>query len=268
MRNSHKPTSSEATGPEDRAVERRSFVDTQIRSRGIVTPSVLDAMRSVPRHRFVAAELADSAYEDRPLPIGHGQTISQPFMVALMADAAMIQPEDHVLEIGTGSGYGAAVLGHLARSVVTIERHGSLARAAAVRLAALGISNVQVVEGDGSLGWPELAPYDAIVVTAAGPSVPPALRAQMAEGGRLIMPVGHRRGEQRLLRLIRSGDHYDLEDLGGVRFVPLVGEQGVGDRTSGGREHAKRPLPGPEAGEPEPRQEETGWSGPGDPGAG
>lgn len=190
-------------------------------------------MGAVPRHHFVAEQLADSAYDDRPLPIGQGQTISQPFMVALMVEAAKIEPEDHVLEVGTGSGYGAAVLGRLARSVVTIERHGSLARAAAARLAALGASNVQVVEGDGSLGWPESAPYDAIVVTAAGPSVPPALRAQMAEGGRLIMPVGPRRGEQRLLRLIRSGDHLDLEDLGGVRFVPLVGAQGVGPGAHG-----------------------------------
>lgn len=227
MGKSQQPAFSDAREPDDRAADRRRFVDTQIRGRGITTPAVLDAMRSVPRHRFVAPELADAAYEDRPLPIGHGQTISQPFMVAMMVDAAMVTPDDHVLEVGTGSGYGAAVLGHLARSVVTVERHRSLAREAATRLAALGVSNVTVVEGDGSLGWPEHAPYDVIVVTAAGPSVPAALRAQMADGARLIMPVGRRIGEQRLLRVVRSDDRYDLEDLGGVRFVPLIGEQGV-----------------------------------------
>ncbi len=215
------------SGPADRTDERYAFVDEQIRRRGVVAPAVLDAMRTVPRHRFVAAELADSAYEDRPLPIGCGQTISQPFMVALMVDAARIGPEDRVLEVGTGSGYGAAVLSQLAKSVVTIERLGALARAAADRLMALDISNVVVVEGDGSLGWPERAPYDAIVVTAAGPSVPEALLQQMADGARLIMPVGRPRGEQRLLRVVREADRYDVEDLGGVRFVPLVGEQGV-----------------------------------------
>lgn len=234
MKKSQQPASSHPVDSDDRAVDRRRFVNRQIRSRGITTPAVIDAMMSVPRHRFVAPELADVAYEDRPLPIGRGQTISQPFMVALMVDAAMVEPGDHVLEVGTGSGYGAAVLAHLARSVVTVERHGSLARVAAARLAALGVSNVEVVEGDGSLGWPERAPYDAIVVTAAGPSVPVSLRAQMAEGARLIMPVGRRGGEQRLLRLVRVGDRYDVEDLGGVRFVPLVGEQGVGG--SGGDE--------------------------------
>lgn len=227
MRKSQQPASSDAKWPDDRAADRLRFVNSQIRGRGITTPSVLDAMRSVPRHRFVAPELAGSAYEDRPLPIGHGQTISQPFMVAMMVDAAMVTPDDHVLEVGTGSGYGAAVLAHLSRSVVTVERHRALARQASDRLAALGVSNVTVVEGDGSLGWPERAPYDVIVVTAAGPSVPAALRAQMADGARLIMPVGHRSGEQRLLRVVRTGDRYDLEDLGGVRFVPLVGEQGV-----------------------------------------
>ncbi len=232
MSKSQQPASSPSMDPDDRAADRRRFVNRQIRSRGVTTPAVLDAMMSVPRHHFVAPDLADSAYEDRPLPIGRGQTISQPFMVALMVDAAMVGPGDHVLEVGTGSGYGAAVLGRLARSVVTIERHGSLARSAAARLAALGVSNVEVIEGDGSLGWSERAPYDAIVVTAAGPSVPAALRAQMADGARLIMPVGRRRGEQRLLRIIRSGDRYDLEDLGGVRFVPLVGEQGIGGPAS------------------------------------
>ena len=233
MKKSQQPTSSDTADTGDRAADRRRFVDTQIRSRGIVDAAVLDAMASVPRHRYVAPELADSAYEDRPLPIGQGQTISQPFMVALMAEAARIRPDDHVLEVGTGSGYGAAVLGHLAATVVTVERRRSLARNAAARLSALGVSNVEVVEGDGSLGWPDRAPYDAIVVTAAGPSVPAALRAQLAEGARLIMPVGRRMGEQRLLRIIRSGDSYDIEDLGGVRFVPLVGAQGVGDEDGG-----------------------------------
>lgn len=229
MRRTRQSVSSEPTDPDDRAADRRLLVERQIRSRGVVTPAVLDAMGSVPRHRFIAEKLADAAYDDRPLPIGHGQTISQPFMVALMADAAMLRPDDHVLEVGTGSGYGAAVLARLAASVVTIERHRALAREAADRLRALGVSNVEVVEGDGSLGWPERAPYDAIVVTAAGPTIPEALRIQMADGGRLIMPVGHRHGEQRLIRINRSGDRFDVEDLGGVRFVPLVGEQGVGE---------------------------------------
>lgn len=221
------PASADAT---DHTSERRRFVDTQIRGRGIASQRVVDAMASVPRHRFVAADLVDFAYEDRPLPIGHGQTISQPFMVAMMVDAALIEPDDRVLEVGTGSGYGAAVLSRLAEAVVTVERHRSLARTAAERLAEMGYSNVDVVEGDGSLGWPDGAPYNAIVVTAAGPAVPDALLDQLADGGRLIMPVGRWRDEQRLQRVVRAGDRYRTEDLGGVRFVPLVGKQGVDER--------------------------------------
>ncbi len=202
---------------------------SQIRDRGVTAPAVLDAMEAVPRHMFVGSELADVAYDDRPLPIGFGQTISQPYMVAMMADAAALHPDDRVLEIGTGSGYGSAVLSRLARSVVTVERHEPLARRAAARLADLGFSNVEVLVGDGSLGHAGRAPYDAIVVTAAGPLVPSALLAQLADGGRLIMPVGRQRGEQRLLRVVRSGDRFESTDLGGVRFVPLIGEQGVAD---------------------------------------
>ncbi len=200
---------------------------TQIQGRGVADPRVLDAMLAVPRHRFVGRDIAEYAYDDRPLPIGQGQTISQPFMVAMMADAAMIAPDDRVLEVGTGSGYGAAILSCLGGEVRTIERHSSLARSAARRLADLGYSNVSVIEGDGTLGDPDGGPYDAIVVTAAGPVVPDALIDQLADRGRLIMPVGRRRGEQRLLRLIRSGGDVESEDLGGVRFVPLIGEQGL-----------------------------------------
>ncbi len=223
-----KPRRQPATAdPDDRRAERRRLVRTQLESRGVVSPAVLDAMASVPRHRFVAADLSDQAYQDKPLPIGHGQTISQPYMVAAMAEAADIGPGDRVLEIGTGSGYGAAVLAELADAVWTVERHRSLAREAADRLSKLGYGNVSVVHGDGSLGWPDEAPYDAIVVTAAGPAVPDALRDQMVDGGRLVMPVGGRYGDQRLVRIVRSGDRYESEDLGGVRFVPLIGEQGI-----------------------------------------
>lgn len=194
-----------------------------IAGRGLRDERVLDAMRSVPRHRFVEDYSDRTAYEDHPLPIGEGQTISQPYMVALMAEAATLQPEDRVLEIGTGSGYGAAVLARLAREVWSIERIDTLAADAARRLAELGVTNVHVVHGDGTLGWPKAAPYDAIVVTAAsGEDVPPALLEQLAEGGRLVIPVGST-GRQSLLRIVRHGDRYNEQDLGGVAFVPLLG---------------------------------------------
>lgn len=206
---------------------RRRFVASQVAGRGIKDQRVVDAMYSVRRDRFVPDDLAEYAYEDRPLPIGMGQTISQPFMVALMADAAEINATDRVLEVGTGSGYGAAVLGHLASEVWTIERLAVLARRADRILTELGYDNVHVVEGDGTLGWPEEAPFDAIVVTAGGPEVPDDLRRQLAEGGRLIIPVGPKLTEQRLLRIVRLGDDFATTDLGAVRFVPLVGEHGV-----------------------------------------
>ena len=210
-----------------RTRERERMVTTQIEARGITDPLVLAALRAVPRERFVPPALARFAYEDRPLPIEAGQTISQPFIVAVMAQAAGLEPGARVLEIGTGSGYGAAVLSRLAAEVYTVERVGALAEAARDRLAALGYANVHVREGDGSLGWSEHAPYDAIVVTAGGPRVPEALLSQLASGGRLIMPVGSGALHQRLVRVTRTDAlAYRYEDLEAVAFVPLIGAEG------------------------------------------
>jgi len=205
---------------------RARSVDHDIAARGITDERVLSAMRSVRRERFVPAELAQSAYDDNALPIESGQTISQPYIVALMAEAAEISPSDTVLEVGTGSGYGAAVLAELAAEVWTIERHANLAESARRQLRAEGIDNVHVLVGDGTLGWPEKAPYDAIVVTASSPGVPGALREQLAVGGRLILPTGTKRRGQKLVRVRRRNGDYSREDLGSVRFVPLIGSQG------------------------------------------
>jgi len=181
----------------------------------------------VPREAFVGADQARRAYADGPLPIGEGQTISQPYVVAWMAEAAEVGAGDRVLEVGTGSGYAAAVLGRLADAVYTVERHGVLARAAAGRLRKLGCDNVKVRHGDGNEGWSEHAPYDAIVVAAAGPTVPGALRRQLRKGGRLVIPIGGRWATQRLIRE-RCGEsgEFTREELGAVRFVPLVDEAG------------------------------------------
>ncbi len=189
---------------------------------------MLDAMARVPREEFVPRRCARHAFDDRPLPIGRGQTISQPAMVALMAEAARLDPDSGVLEVGTGSGYGAAVLAELAARVVTVERLEPLARRARAALARLGYANVEVVVGDGTLGRPATGPYDAIVVTAAGPAPPPALVAQLTDGGRLVMPVEAPDHRQDLVRFTRSGDGVGTEVLFGVRFVPLIGEQGFG----------------------------------------
>ncbi len=180
-------------------------------------------MRTVPRERFVADRLDPVAYEDHPLRIGKGQTISQPFIVAAMAEAAELTSTSRVLEIGTGSGYGAAVLGTIAGEVWTIERHERLAADARQRLQELGHGNVHVIEGDGTLGLPDRGPFDAIVVTAGAVEVPSTLADQLVEGGRMIVPVG-RGGHQRLLRVRRTGDETAVEDLGAVAFVPLIGE--------------------------------------------
>ena len=207
-------------------IERKRMVITQIEARGIADPRVLEAMREVPREAFVPRSLAQLAYEDGPLAIGYGQTISQPYIVAAMSAAAEVKPSDRVLEIGTGSGYGAAVLARIAAEVYTVERIRALAEEARSRLAALGYGTVHVREGDGSLGWPEHAPYDAIVVTASGPRVPKALLQQMAVGGRLVMPVGSA-SSQRLVRVIRTEAHeYEYQDLEPVAFVPLIGAEG------------------------------------------
>jgi protein-L-isoaspartate(D-aspartate) O-methyltransferase len=207
--------------------DRERMVATQIEARGIADPLVLEAMRAVPRERFVPAALARFAYEDRPLPIGEGQTISQPYIVAVMTRAAGLKLGARVLEIGTGSGYGAAVLSRIAAEVYTVERVGALAEEARERLARLGYANVHVLEGDGTLGWAEHAPYDAIVVTAGGPRVPEALLSQLAAGGRLIMPVGSGTRHQRLVRVVRTDmSEYQYEDLEEVAFVPLIGAEG------------------------------------------
>ncbi len=198
------------------------MVEHDIAGRGIRDDRVLAAMRSVPREDFVPDRKRKAAYEDHPLPIGGGQTISQPYIVALMAEVARIDAADNVLEIGTGSGYGAAVLSYLASTVHTVERLPELARRAAGALA--GYDNVEVHVGDGTQGWPDAAPYDAIVVTAAGTSVPPALTDQLADGGRLVIPVGRRYGAQRLECIERHGEHLRTSDLGGVAFVPLVAD--------------------------------------------
>ena len=201
------------------------MVEQQLVPRGIEDQRVLDAMRRVPRHLFVPDQLSRYAYDDRPLPIDDGQTISQPYIVALMLEAARIGPEDAVLDVGTGSGYAAAVAALLAHRVVSIERKAGLAVEAAATLEALGY-RVEVVTGDGTLGWPAGAPYDAIVAAATGPSVPPAWVEQLAPSGRIVMPVGRSGGAQRLALFERDDDGRLVEtNLGAVAFVPLLGEQ-------------------------------------------
>lgn len=203
------------------------MVDRQIAGRGIADRSLLDAMRSVPREAFVPEHLAAMAYDDSPLPIEACQTISQPYIVALMIEAAGIGPRDHVLEIGAGSGYAAAVIGQIAATVVAVERHGELARLAAERMKRLGYGNVRIIEGDGSAGWPGEAPYDAILAAASGPHVPNALKEQLAIGGTLVMPIGEPHAVQSLVKLTRTGaDDFAQVDLGAVRFVPLIGSHG------------------------------------------
>lgn len=203
------------------------MVARQIASRGVKDPHVLEAMRTVPREVFVAGWLHEFAYEDSPLPIEEGQTISQPYIVALMIEAAEIQPGHRVLEVGCGSGYASAILSRIARQIYAIEWHDALARLARQRLGDLGYDNVVVKQGDGSLGWPEQAPFDAIIVSAGGPVVPPSLLEQLVIGGRLVIPVGAEPRTQTLLRIRRTGeDQYDRESLGQVQFVPLVGSEG------------------------------------------
>jgi len=205
--------------------ERRLMVEQQLRARGIRDERVLDAMARVPRHEFVPPEHRDEAYEDHPLPIGEGQTISQPFVVAAMLEALALRPEDVALEVGTGSGYETAVLAELVRKVYSIERIASLTECARAVLARLGYNNVTVVHGDGSQGLPEAAPFDAIVVSAAAPHVPTSLMDQLRDGGRLVIPVGS--GFAQELQLVRKiGDNSTTLYLDGVRFVPLIGREG------------------------------------------
>lgn len=204
---------------------RRAMVREQIRDRGVRARNVLDAMLAVPRHLFVPEEFRLGAYADQPLPIGEGQTISQPFMVAAMTVALELTGRERVLEIGTGSGYQAAVLSLLARELHTVERSPSLAQRAAERLTQLGYANVQVHAGDGTLGWAEAAPYDAIIVTAAAPGIPPPLVTQLADGGRLVIPVGDEH-QQELLLVRKTGEQTTQRVLHYCRFVPLVGRHG------------------------------------------
>ncbi len=204
---------------------RHQMVEFQLRRRGIADPKVLRAMECVPRHRFVSERVRWAAYDDEPLPIGLGQTISQPYIVARMTELLQIGEASRVLEIGTGSGYQAAVLAEIAREVWSIERHVELAVGAREILRGLGYETVHVVSGDGTLGLPEHAPYDGILVAAAAPVVPAPLPEQLADGGRLVIPVGD--AFSQLLRIvIRTGDTFRERDLLGVRFVPLVGEKG------------------------------------------
>ena len=211
----------------DFAALRNGMVDRQVVARGVRSHVVLDALRAVPREAFLPESLQEFAYEDSPLPIAEGQTISQPYIVALMTEALELEEGEDVLEIGTGSGYAAAILSRIARNVYTVERIGQLAEKAAAVLSTLGYANVHVLHADGTRGWPDHAPYDAIVVAAGGPEVPESLKAQLKIGGRMVIPVGIDRRVQELLRVARvSQDEYKTEDIADVRFVPLVGEEG------------------------------------------
>jgi protein-L-isoaspartate(D-aspartate) O-methyltransferase len=208
------------------AAERIAMVERQLRRRGISDERLLSAMGRVPRHEFVSPKLWAHAYADHPVAIAEQQTTSQPYMIAAMIQAAEIKPEDRVLEIGSGSGYQTALLAELASQVFAVERHASLVEAAISTLGHLGYRNVRIITGDGSLGFPEAAPFDAIIVSAAAPGIPPALEEQLAPGGRLVVPVGD--AEQQILQLVQR--HTDgtsgVRTLEGCRFVPLIGRQG------------------------------------------
>ncbi len=205
--------------------EREHMVENQLVRRGIKDKRVLDAMRQVPRHLFIPEDMRGVAYSDGPLPIGQGQTISQPYIVALMTELLELTGQEKVLELGTGSGYQAAILSRLASQVYSVERHAALAEQAEEVLAKLGYDNVVIRVGDGTLGWPEHAPYEAIIVTAAAPDIPQPLTDQLTDGGRLVAPVGSR-WSQVLAKITREGDTLTREQLTPVAFVPLVGEHG------------------------------------------
>ena len=211
----------------DFAAERERMVRRQIAGRGITGPRLLDAFRTVPREQFVPEAVRQFAYEDGPLPIEAEQTISQPYIVAAMIEAAEVSPGDRVLEVGAGSGYAAAVMGRIAAEVIAVERHHELVELARARMARLGYGNVRIVEGDGTEGLPDEAPFEAILCAASGSHVPQALRAQLTVGGILVMPVGEPNAVQNLVKVSRHGvDDYRDADLGPVRFVPLIGAQG------------------------------------------
>ena len=206
---------------------REEMIEKAIFARGVRSELVLNAMRSVPREAFLPAQFREFAYDDFPLPIAEGQTISQPYIVAFMTEALALRGGEKVLEIGAGSGYAAAVLSEIATDVYTVERHGPLAEKAATTLADLGYDNVHVLHGDGTRGWPAHAPYDGIIVAAGGPTIPESLKEQLKIGGRLVIPVGADQHVQELVRVTRiSKGEYRREDLADVRFVPLLGEEG------------------------------------------
>jgi protein-L-isoaspartate(D-aspartate) O-methyltransferase len=211
----------------DFASEREDMVERQLRRRGITEPEILNAFGAVPREAFVSDEYAHLAYGDHPLPIEAKQTISQPYIVALMVEAAEIQPGDNVLEVGAGSGYAAAVISRIADKVTGIERQHDLVEVARERLQRLGYDNVEVAEGDGTRGWPDSAPFDAILAAASGSHVPQPLLDQLNPGGRLVMPIGEPGGVQKLVKVTKRPDgSLQQSDLGAVRFVPLIGEEG------------------------------------------
>ena len=211
--------------PYPRSDERSRMVDRQIEARGIRNPRVLAVMREIPRHLFIPPPYDKSAYEDCPLPIGDGQTISQPYIVALMTELLRPEPSDNVLEIGAGSGYQAAILSRLVHRLTTMERIPEIANLARNNIKSLGIQNVEVIKGDGTQGYPQNAPYNGIMVTAATPEIPRALTDQLADGGRLLAPVGGR-DVQELVTLEKQGDRMIPQYHGGVRFVPLIGKHG------------------------------------------
>lgn len=210
---------------QDYRKERLAMVEEQIRRRGIRDPRVLEAFVQVPRHQFLGSEYQAEAYEDRPLPIGEGQTISQPYMVAIMSQSLELKGQERVLEIGTGSGYQTAILAELAHRVYTIERIPALTAKAEAVLAKLGYKNIFFRTGDGTRGWPEEAPFDGIIVTAGAPEIPRTLTSQLAEGGRLVIPTGPRYS-QTLYKVTRQGNQFVEEDITGCVFVPLLGAFG------------------------------------------
>ena len=206
------------------------MVERQLKRRGITEPDILEAFRAVPREAFVSAEFAREAYGDHPLPIEARQTISQPYIVALMIQAAGIRAGNNVLEVGSGSGYAAAVISRIAARVVGIERQHELVRASRERLKRLGYDNVEIVEGDGTKGWPDAALFDAILAAASGSHVPPPLVEQLAPNGCIVMPLGEPGWVQELVKVTRRDDgRLENENLGAVRFVPLIGEEGWSD---------------------------------------
>jgi protein-L-isoaspartate(D-aspartate) O-methyltransferase len=210
--------------------EREAMIEPQLKRRGITEPMILDAFREVPREAFIAGNNVHLAYGDHPLPIEAGQTISQPYIVALMIQAAGIGLRDKVLEVGAGSGYAAAVISRIAGKVIAIERQHELVEVARERLQRLGYDNVEIVEGDGTRGWRDGAPYDAILAAASGSHVPRPLVEQLAPGGRIVMPVGDPGWVQQLVKVTKNDDGTLVQqDLGGVRFVPLIGEEGWKD---------------------------------------